>query len=382
MLPFFRPKNDKDIGDKLVGKQKKYRLARNGSAVAVTGTLLAYYRRDVLPDGLMPPAGGRVELFAVIRTQAGRFFCYYIVTYPETEDIAGRQEYAHVCADFEAVQAFLGAMAYPGKGKFVDGLLAAAQQTLAILAGGGKVNKAALAAAKAAAKAASEAGSAAGEPAAEPAADAVPDETPSPQVAEAALPAAPAAVQTPAPAAGVKAADATEAGEDEDVSAALARLVARARADIAREAEAQKQSVAQADAGLAKRGRGDDALAEGGKQSVAQADADLPEGAKAVDAPIAAEKRPAARADADLSEKVRAIDPPAKPQQQPAAVQVTSGPVVSSAAAAMNPEPASPDAPQAPAGVHAGGRLVSVADILADAPFQGGKKPKKASKRA
>ena len=50
MLPFFRPKNDKDIGDKLVGKQKKYRLARNGSAVAVTGTLLAYYRRDVLPD--------------------------------------------------------------------------------------------------------------------------------------------------------------------------------------------------------------------------------------------------------------------------------------------------------------------------------------------
>ena len=72
MLPFFRPRNDKDIGDKLVGKQKKYRLARNGSAVSVTGTLLAYYRRDVLPDGLMPPAGGRVELFAVIRTQAAR----------------------------------------------------------------------------------------------------------------------------------------------------------------------------------------------------------------------------------------------------------------------------------------------------------------------
>ena len=126
MLPLFRPKNDKDIGDKLVGKQKKYRLARNGSAVAVTGTLLAFYRRDVLPDGLMPPSGGRVELFAVIRTQAGRFFCYYIVTYPETEDIAGRQEYAHVCADFEAVRAFLGAMAYPGKDKFVPALLAAA----------------------------------------------------------------------------------------------------------------------------------------------------------------------------------------------------------------------------------------------------------------
>ena len=325
MLPFFRPKNDKDIGDKLVGKQKKYRLARNGSAVAVTGTLLAYYRRDVLPDGLMPPAGGRVELFAVIRTQAGRFFCYYIVTYPETEDIAGRQEYAHVCADFEAVQAFLGAMAYPGKGKFVDGLLAAAQQTLAILAGGGKVNKAALAAAKAAAKAASEAGSAAGEPAAEPAADAVPDETPSPQVAEAALPAAPAAVQTPAPAAGVKAVDATEAGEDEDVSAALARLVARARADIAREAEAQKQSVV-------------------------QAGADTPEEALAVAAPTEAEKRPAAQADAGLSERVRGDDAPAEGETRPA-------------------------------GDHAAGRLVSVADMLADAPFAGGKKSKKTAKR-
>ncbi len=317
MLPLFRPKNDKDIGDKLVGKQKKYRLARNGSAVAVTGTLLAYYRRDVLPDGLMPPSGGRVELFAVIRTQAGRFFCYYIVTYPETEDIAGRQEYAHVCADFEAVQAFLGAMAYPGKGKFVDGLLAAAQQTLAILAGGGKVNKAALAATKAAAKAASEAGSAAGEPAAEPAADAVPDETPSPQVAEVALPVAPAA--------DVGAAEATEAGEEEDVSAALARLVARARADIAREA-----------------------------------------GAAAEQAEL--KRRPAPQAAADLSEGARAVNAPAEVDRCPAA--------------AMTREPAALDAPRAPVGVQAAGRLVSVADMLADAPFQGGKKPKKASKRA
>jgi hypothetical protein len=61
---------------------------------------------------------------------------------------------------------------------------------------------------------------------------------------------------------------------------------------------------------------------------------------------------------------------------------VTSGPVVPSAAAAMNPEPASPDAPQAPAGVHAAGRLVSVADMLADAPFASGKKSKKTAKRA
>jgi hypothetical protein len=133
MLPFFRPKNDKDIADKLVGKRRKYRLARNGSAVAVTGTLLAYYRREVLPDGLMPPAGGRVELFAVIHTQAGRFFCYYIVSYPESEDIAGCQEYAHVCPDFDAVRTFLGAMAYPGKTKFADALLAGAAKTLASL---------------------------------------------------------------------------------------------------------------------------------------------------------------------------------------------------------------------------------------------------------
>ena len=133
MLPFFRPRNDKDIGDTLVGKRKKYRLPRNGSAVALTGTLLASYRRDVEPDGLMPPAGGRVELFAVIRTQAGRFFCYYVVTYPETEDIAGRQEYAHVCPDFAAVREFLGAMAYPNRAKFAEAVLAAAAKTLIAL---------------------------------------------------------------------------------------------------------------------------------------------------------------------------------------------------------------------------------------------------------
>ena len=130
MLPFLRPRNDKDIGDKLVGKRRKYRLPRNGSAVGLVGTLLAYYRREVLPDGLMPPSGGRVELFAVIRTQAGRFFCYYIVTYPETEDIAGRQEYAHVCPDFDAVGEFLGAMAYPNRAKFAEAVLAAAAKTL------------------------------------------------------------------------------------------------------------------------------------------------------------------------------------------------------------------------------------------------------------
>ena len=132
MLPFLRPKKEKDIGDKLLGKRRKYRLPRNGSAVAVTGTLLAYYRREVLPDGLMPPAGGRVELLAIIRTQSGRFFLYYVVTYPETEDIAGRQEYAHVCQDFEAVGGFLGSMAYPNRGRFVDAVLAAARQTMTL----------------------------------------------------------------------------------------------------------------------------------------------------------------------------------------------------------------------------------------------------------
>lgn len=309
MLPFFRPKNDKDIGDKLVGKQKKYRLARNGSAVAVTGTLLAYYRRDVLPDGLMPPSGGRVELFAVIRTQAGRFFCYYIVTYPETEDIAGRQEYAHVCADFEAVRAFLGAMAYPGKAKFVPALLAAAQQTLEALTGGGKVKKTA----KTAATVAPEAESAAGEPTGEPvgasdAAAVAADETPSPLAAEAAQ----ASAQTPAPAAGVGPAGETEGDEEEDVSAALARLVARARADIAREAGAAAEP------------------AEAQKRSAAQKEADSSEVGKAVDAPAEAERRPADQAGTGSS----------------------------------------------------AGRLVSVADMLADAPFQGGKKPKKVSKPA
>ena len=362
MLPFFRPKNDKDIGDKLVGKQKKYRLARNGSAVAVTGTLLAYYRRDVLPDGLMPPSGGRVELFAVIRTQAGRFFCYYIVTYPETEDIAGRQEYAHVCADFEAVQAFLGAMAYPGKGKFVPALLAAAQQTLEILAGGGKVRKAAKATATVAPQAESAAGEPAGEPEGASTADAAADETPSPQAAETA--------QAPAPAAGVGTAGETEAGDDEDVSAALARLVARARADIAKEAEAQKRSAAApVDADMAEEALAVAEPAEGEKRSAAPAIADSVEMVRGYAASAKADTRLAAPADAALSERASTVAAPAEGDNPPAA-------------AAAIQEPASPDAAQAPAGVQTAGRLVSVADMLADAPFAGVNNPKKASKRA
>jgi hypothetical protein len=135
MFPLLRPKNEKDLSEKLLGKRKKFRLLRNGAALAVSGRLLAFYRREDDLEGIMPPAAGRVELLAVILTQAGRFFVYYIVTYPETEDIAGRQEYAHVCGDLDTVRAFLGAMHYPNRTDFVDAVLARTAKTLGQVAG-------------------------------------------------------------------------------------------------------------------------------------------------------------------------------------------------------------------------------------------------------
>ncbi|EHJ49092.1 hypothetical protein DFW101_3092 [Solidesulfovibrio carbinoliphilus subsp. oakridgensis] len=130
MLRLLRPKNEKDLGEKLFGKVKKFRLARNGSAVTVTGRLLAVFRREVEPDGLMPPRAGRVELLAVFQTRAGRFLVYYVVSYPETEDIAGRQEYVTVCPGLDAVREFLAAMHYPNRARFADAVLAQAALTL------------------------------------------------------------------------------------------------------------------------------------------------------------------------------------------------------------------------------------------------------------
>jgi len=138
MLPLLRPKNEKDLCPALFGKPKKFRLTRNGSAVAVTGRLLAVFRHEAPHDGLMPPAAGRVDLLAVILTQAGRYFVYYIVIYPETEDIAGRQEYAHVCTSLEAVQNFLGAMLYPNRPEFDAAVIAQARDTLERLENKGK----------------------------------------------------------------------------------------------------------------------------------------------------------------------------------------------------------------------------------------------------
>ena len=132
MLPFFRPKTQKDFAARLYGKPRRYRLSRNGAAVAVTGTLLAHYRRDTPPDGLMPPAAGRVELLAVLYTAAGRFVVYYVVTYPETEDIAGRHEYVHACPTLAAVRDFLAAMHYPSKAVFADTVLATAAAALGV----------------------------------------------------------------------------------------------------------------------------------------------------------------------------------------------------------------------------------------------------------
>ncbi len=131
MLPFFRAKTQKDFSDKLYGKPRKYRLSRNGAAVSLSGRLLAHYRRDVLPDGLMPPAAGRVELLGVLLSAAGRFVIYYAVSYPESEDIADRHEYVHACPSLEAVREFLAAMHYPDKGEFVDAVLVRAARILA-----------------------------------------------------------------------------------------------------------------------------------------------------------------------------------------------------------------------------------------------------------
>jgi len=129
MLPFLRPKNEKDLSEKFLGKLKKYRLTRNGSTVAVTGTLLAVFRHEDEPDGLMPPAAGRVELLAVLLTKSGHYFLYYIVAYPETEDIADRHEYAHVCDTLDAVRVFLGAMHYPNRQDFANAVLVQAART-------------------------------------------------------------------------------------------------------------------------------------------------------------------------------------------------------------------------------------------------------------
>ncbi|MHC1713291.1 MAG: hypothetical protein AB9872_14180 [Solidesulfovibrio sp.] len=141
MFPLFWSKNEKDLTEKLLGKQRKFRLSRNGSAVSVTGKLLGVLRHEEEPDGLMPPAAGRMELLAVLLTKAGRFFIYYIVAYPETEDISGRQEYAHVCAGFDAMRAFLDAMHYPNKQLFADAILEQTGKTLERLGGGKRGRK-------------------------------------------------------------------------------------------------------------------------------------------------------------------------------------------------------------------------------------------------
>ncbi len=137
MFPFFRPKNEKDLHEKLLGKVKRYRLTRNDSTVALTGTLLALFRHKAEPDGLMPPAAGRVDLLAVFLSKAGRFLVYYVVFYPETEDIVGRHEYVHVCDGLDAVRDFLGVMLYPNKSEFAVTVLARTAKTLAGMADGG-----------------------------------------------------------------------------------------------------------------------------------------------------------------------------------------------------------------------------------------------------
>jgi hypothetical protein len=123
MFPFFQPKDVEDLHEKLRGKTKRFRLTRNGGALAFTGRLLSLFRRDDAAEAACPPAVGCVDTLAVFATRAGRFLVFYLVLHPDGERPASRREYAHVCPDLPALGDFLHAMAYANKDCFLDRVL-------------------------------------------------------------------------------------------------------------------------------------------------------------------------------------------------------------------------------------------------------------------
>lgn len=127
MFPFSRPKTIKDIGDKLRGRTRRYRLPRNGGAVSFVGGLLTFFRHREAPHAPpCPPEVGYVDILAVFLTRAGRYLVYYVVARSGPGDLTLRHEYAHVCRDVTALAEFLGAMTYPNKACFCDRVLAEA----------------------------------------------------------------------------------------------------------------------------------------------------------------------------------------------------------------------------------------------------------------
>jgi len=127
MFPFSRPRTIKDIGDRLRGRVRRYRLPRNGGVLSFVGTLLTFYRHQNGPEAApFPPEVGYVDLLAVFRTRAGRSLVYYIVACSGHDDLTLRREYAHVCQDTDALADFLDAMTYPNKTCFVDRIVAEA----------------------------------------------------------------------------------------------------------------------------------------------------------------------------------------------------------------------------------------------------------------
>jgi len=127
MFPFSRPRTIKDIGDRLRGRVRRYRLPRNGGMLSFVGTLLTFYRHQNGPEAVpFPPEVGYVDLLAVFRTRAGRSLVYYIVACSGHDDLTLRREYAHVCQDTAALADFLDAMTYPNKACFADRIVAEA----------------------------------------------------------------------------------------------------------------------------------------------------------------------------------------------------------------------------------------------------------------
>ncbi|QJT08902.1 hypothetical protein [Oceanidesulfovibrio marinus] len=101
-----------DIASKHIGKQRRYRLARDDFFTSFKGTLLTFYREGLTGSDRERFVSNYVDSMAIFRTEKGQYLVYYIVEFIGNEYSSGRRTFIKVLDSPEMLKQFVDRMEY------------------------------------------------------------------------------------------------------------------------------------------------------------------------------------------------------------------------------------------------------------------------------
>lgn len=126
MVLFARTLTEKDFATNLIGKSKRYRLARDEVSTSFRGRLLAFYSEGgETPEHVIAT---HVDTIALFKTEKNTYVVYYHIKYVDNDRGERRGTFIHSENSLDAVETFLNKMHYRNVKSFAPIILSEARK--------------------------------------------------------------------------------------------------------------------------------------------------------------------------------------------------------------------------------------------------------------